>query len=89
MLPPFVAFASGEAGGPGYSSLVPTVLVVDDDPVILKLLEVNFEMEGFVVLTAKDGVEGVERTRTDRPAWGAEVELGAGPGRSRVAPLPS
>jgi hypothetical protein len=24
-----------------------TVLVVDDDPVILKLLEVNFEMEGF------------------------------------------
>ena len=27
-----------------------TVLVVDDDPVILQLLEVNFEMEGFNVL---------------------------------------
>lgn len=31
------------------------VLVVDDDPVILKLLAVNFEMEGFTVLTAMDG----------------------------------
>ena len=36
-----------------------TVLVVDDDPVILKLLEVNFEMEGFTVLLAHDGEEGV------------------------------
>ena len=46
---------------------MPTVLVVDDDPVILKLLEVNFEMEGFVVLTAKDGDEGLDRARNDRP----------------------
>jgi DNA-binding response OmpR family regulator len=45
----------------------PTVLVIDDDPVILQLLRVNFEMEGFVVLTAADGEEGIERTRTDRP----------------------
>jgi DNA-binding response OmpR family regulator len=44
-----------------------TILVVDDDPVILQLLQVNFEMEGFTVLTAADGVEGVERTRADRP----------------------
>lgn len=44
-----------------------TVLLVDDDPVILKLLEVNFEMEGFAVLLAHDGVEGVEITRTQRP----------------------
>ena len=44
-----------------------TVLVVDDDPVILKLLEVNFEMEGFTVLVARDGVEGVEVARTDQP----------------------
>jgi DNA-binding response OmpR family regulator len=44
-----------------------TILVVDDDPVILQLLQVNFEMEGFKVLTAADGQEGVDRTRTDRP----------------------
>ena len=44
-----------------------TVLVVDDDPVILKLLEVNFEMEGFTVLVAHDGEEGIEVARQDRP----------------------
>ena len=44
-----------------------TILVVDDDPVILQLLQVNFEMEGFTVITAADGQEGVDRTRADRP----------------------
>jgi DNA-binding response OmpR family regulator len=44
-----------------------TILVVDDDPVILQLLQVNFEMEGFTVITAADGKGGVERTRSDRP----------------------
>jgi DNA-binding response OmpR family regulator len=44
-----------------------TVLVVDDDPVILKLLEVNFEMEGFDVLVARDGQEGIAVARESRP----------------------
>jgi DNA-binding response OmpR family regulator len=44
-----------------------TVLVVDDDPVIVRLLEVNFEMEGFTVLTATDGMEGLERARAELP----------------------
>jgi DNA-binding response OmpR family regulator len=44
-----------------------TVLVVDDDPVILKLLEVNFEMEGFTVLVAHDGEEGIDVARNERP----------------------
>ena len=44
-----------------------TILVVDDDPVILKLLEVNFEMEGFTVLVAHDGEEGINVARADRP----------------------
>src|SRR5205823_13455689 len=44
-----------------------TVLVVDDDPVILKLLEVNFEMEGFQVVRAGDGAEGLERARAVLP----------------------
>jgi len=44
-----------------------TVLVVDDDPVILKLLEVNFEMEGFDVLLARDGQEGIEVACDSRP----------------------
>ncbi|MGI8757955.1 MAG: response regulator transcription factor [Acidimicrobiales bacterium] len=45
----------------------PTVLVVDDDLVILKLLQVNFEMEGFSVLTATDGIEGLSAAREERP----------------------
>ena len=44
-----------------------TVLVVDDDPVIQKLLRVNFEMEGYEVLSAPDGAEGLERARTASP----------------------
>src|SRR2546421_6638621 len=44
-----------------------TVLVVDDDHVILKLLEVNFEMEGFTVVRASDGVEGLEQARAALP----------------------
>ncbi|MDP9387448.1 MAG: response regulator [Actinomycetota bacterium] len=43
------------------------VLVVDDDPVIQKLLKVNFEMEGYEVILASDGVEGLDRARVERP----------------------
>jgi DNA-binding response OmpR family regulator len=44
-----------------------TVLVVDDDPVIVRLLQVNFEMEGFTVLTAGDGEEGLTKAREAHP----------------------
>ena len=43
------------------------VLVVDDDPVILRLLQVNFEMEGYEVMTAADGVKGLQAARDERP----------------------
>jgi len=43
------------------------VLVVDDDPVIIRLLEVNFEMEGFAVRIAADGQEGLDAARAERP----------------------
>ena len=54
---------------PAYAAPVSdkTVLLVDDDPVILKLLQVNFEMEGYTVMTAADGVEGLEKARAERP----------------------
>lgn len=44
-----------------------TVLVVEDDPVILRLLEVNFELEGFSVLLAHDGEEGIEVAQSRHP----------------------
>ena len=44
-----------------------TVLVIDDDPVILELLRVNFEIEGLNVICAADGEEGFRRAKAERP----------------------
>jgi DNA-binding response OmpR family regulator len=44
-----------------------SVLVVDDDPVILRLLQVNFELEGIDVTLAVDGEEGLARIRREPP----------------------
>jgi DNA-binding response OmpR family regulator len=44
-----------------------SVLVVDDDPVILRLLQVNFELEGIDVATAIDGEEGLKMAQSDPP----------------------
>jgi DNA-binding response OmpR family regulator len=44
-----------------------TVLVIDDDPVILELLRVNFEIEGFDVICAADGEEGLRRAQAEHP----------------------
>jgi DNA-binding response OmpR family regulator len=43
------------------------VLVVDDDPVILELLRINFEIEGYEVLPAADGEQGLARARDEAP----------------------
>ncbi len=43
------------------------VLLVEDDPVILQLLVVNFELEGYEVLTATQGAEALEVARERRP----------------------
>jgi DNA-binding response OmpR family regulator len=39
----------------------PRVLLVDDDPAMLRLLEVNFRLAGFVVETASRGDDAVTR----------------------------
>ena len=43
------------------------VLVVDDDEKILKILTAYLEKEGYLVLTAKDGWEAVDKARQLRP----------------------
>jgi two-component system alkaline phosphatase synthesis response regulator PhoP/two-component system response regulator VicR len=43
------------------------VLVVDDQPHIVRLIQVNLEKEGFEVATAGDGVEGLRQVREVRP----------------------
>ena len=44
-----------------------SVLVVDDQPHIVRLIQVNLEKEGFQVTTAGDGVEGLYKVREIRP----------------------
>lgn len=44
-----------------------TVLVVDDDPIIVSLLQVNFEIEGYDVLTATGGEAGLALARAGSP----------------------
>ena len=43
------------------------ILLVDDDPSLLELIQYNLEGEGFQVMTAKDGQAGVRLFFTDRP----------------------
>jgi len=43
------------------------ILIADDDPIIIKLLQVNLEMEGYDVVTAQDGQDAVEKAGKEHP----------------------
>ena len=45
----------------------PTILLVDDDPDIREFVTFNLAKEGYNVVTAKDGAEGVEAVKKHRP----------------------
>src|SRR5579862_7326700 len=55
------------AAGHSMPGMGAKVLVVDDDPVVVDLLRVNFEIEGYDVLTATGGEAGMGRARESRP----------------------
>jgi DNA-binding response OmpR family regulator len=44
------------------------ILVVDDEPFILRSLSFVFRREGFEVFEARDGIEAMEQVRRIRPA---------------------
>ena len=44
-----------------------TILIADDDPTIIKLLQVNLEMEGYTVVCAYDGQDAVEKAQAHPP----------------------
>ena len=46
---------------------MPRILVVDDDPQVLRLLRVNFEMEGYDVVSAANGAEALDAVEQERP----------------------
>lgn len=45
----------------------PLVLVVDDEPRIIRFVRINLEMEGFRVIEASNGVEAVDLVREKMP----------------------
>ena len=45
----------------------PVILVVDDEEEIRELCRVNLEFEGYAVVEAADGVEALEKARSERP----------------------
>ena len=50
------------------SDATPVILVVDDDPVIVRLLEINLSLEGFAIFTATNGADAVKLAREKLPA---------------------
>jgi two-component system alkaline phosphatase synthesis response regulator PhoP len=44
-----------------------TILVVDDERHIVRLIQVNLEGAGYTVVTASDGREGLEKVESYRP----------------------
>jgi two-component system alkaline phosphatase synthesis response regulator PhoP/two-component system response regulator VicR len=43
------------------------ILVVDDERHIVRLVQVNLERAGYEVLTAYDGIEAMEKVKTESP----------------------
>jgi len=66
-----VSLATASSGPPPYASHTmaegPRVLLVEDEPVILRLLQVNFRLEGFEVDACADGEEALRRAEANPP----------------------
>jgi two-component system alkaline phosphatase synthesis response regulator PhoP len=43
------------------------VLIIDDDPVFVKLINADLHVAGYEVLTAEDGYKGIETAQKGRP----------------------
>jgi type IV pilus assembly protein PilB len=62
--------AASAAAGVAEPVLLPgskRVLIVEDSPTVMTVVKYFLEMEGFTVLTAADGVEGLEIARREHP----------------------
>ncbi len=59
--------ATEKTRSPAASGLKPKILVVDDEPEAVELLEFNLNQAGFTVLTASTGPEAVQKARSELP----------------------
>src|SRR5690349_2014565 len=46
----------------------PRILIVDDEPDLLAMLRFGLELDGFEVIEASDGEQGLELARTKQPS---------------------
>jgi len=53
---------------------MPTILIVDDDPMILESTKAYLETQGFCVICAKDGNQALEKFKT-KPADIALIDI--------------
>jgi two-component system OmpR family response regulator len=47
----------------------PSVLVVDDEPQVVWVLQFSLQAEGYETFSAHDGIEALEQIRRHRPAY--------------------
>jgi len=43
------------------------ILIVEDDPLLVRMYQTKFTMEGYSVITAGDGMEGLEKVTKEKP----------------------
>ena len=48
-------------------SIVKTILIADDEPDILEIIQFNLKQEGYEVITAKNGDEAIEQAKINQP----------------------
>lgn len=57
------------------------ILIVEDEANIRELLRLYLEREGYTVLEAENGVEGIKKWKSDKPGHAAARRDDAGDGR--------
>jgi len=62
-----VAATSGNSGNSETAGKKTRILIVEDEPAMVAGLRDNFEYEGYEVISASDGMEGLERALADDP----------------------
>lgn len=65
---PVPASASARRPEPAAVAGRPTILVADDDPDIVRLIEATLESDGYRVLSVRDGESALRLARLERPA---------------------
>jgi DNA-binding response OmpR family regulator len=58
---------SGKLNSPNGSERKTRILIVEDEPAMVQGLRDNFEYEGYEVISAADGVDGLSRAIADQP----------------------